>query len=197
MVFYILAREVLIMIPVGGEYPNVKCKNRSPYVDYYNDDNVCFVRYVGDVHSSTNVDLDSHGRYILHQKKWIFHSPDIINYPGAAYVYNVFPGGNISSSVNNGGYVSWNSGGLRSPGPVATTMCVMLREMAASTIAATLRFEIPAGGKSALRRPIATTTMVRAMWAMVATSTANIGVSHIPAGSKSLQSLKVSSLHII
>ena len=41
MVFYILARGVLIGIPAGSEYPNVKCKNRSPFVS------ISYAYYVG------------------------------------------------------------------------------------------------------------------------------------------------------
>ena len=66
-VFYILAREVLMMIPAGGEYPNVKCENRSPCVSV--DIGACIVNDNGDVHILQHVDWNSGGRYIFTLKE--------------------------------------------------------------------------------------------------------------------------------
>ena len=89
-------------VPAGGEYPNVKCKNRSPDVSA-NDDAYC-VYDNGDIfYNRRGVDWGSYGN-IIFQVKSALRSPR----PG--YGYNacyVDDGGYVD--VSN--YIGWDSGG--------------------------------------------------------------------------------------
>lgn len=73
-------------VPAGGEYPNVKCKNRSPDVSA-NDDAYC-VYDNGDIfYNRRGVDWGSYGN-IIFQVKSALRSPDCSNIGGACNVYN-------------------------------------------------------------------------------------------------------------